>query len=370
MPDRFHFSQIVLESVAGGRSVIDLPRLACRSEADASQFLLAYGYDLENSDQAEKLWHIHRRALVLLTEKLGFTEDQIPAQLRDRRQLGDLRRLLIFASLKPANEEDKNLQRWSCSLLRVMHAFVHSETDLFSQFTQEIQNQVLSPVQSCIVHDGLSGKIFLQKNEKIKNDLESIPLVSFQVKPFKTSSSSVIKLLAKPDALAMNIYDRLGFRLVTENLFDCFRVLRFLVESSVVSYPHVLPHQSTNTLYPVDLFLDITRQLEKSKQRLRGAELEEYLLEQLENRKDEINFVRKDNQFSAVDYRFIKFIARKLIVVPAPSSGEAFLRFFFPYEVQIMDQKSFERMQAGPSHHDAYKDRQVQAARLRVFPGA
>ena len=363
---RYQISKSVLDSVAGGRSVIDLPRLACKTDKEAEQFILAYGFDPKDPEHAETLWHIHRRALVFLIEKMGCTEEEIPVQIKDRKVLGDLKHLLLWASLEAQTSEEKTLQRWSCALLRVMHAYVHSETDLFSLFTEEIQNQVLSPVQHCVVHDGLSGKTFLQKEDPLV-PLDSIPLVGFQVKPFKTSSSAVIKLLAKPDALAMNIYDRLGFRFVTENLVDCFRVLRFLVESNLVSYPHVIPEQSTNTLYPIDLFIRLTQELQQTKQNLRGDELDQYLLKVLQEKRDEISFVKKENQFSSSDYRFIKFIARRLIQVPMPDQPRGVLRFFFPYEVQIMDRKSFQTIQAGPSQHEAYKDRQKLAARKRIF---
>jgi hypothetical protein len=41
--------------------------------------------------------------------------------------------------------------------------------------------------------------------------------------------------------------------------------------------------------------------------------------------------------------------------------------FFFDYELQLMDQESHQRSMSGPSSHDAYKRRQVETARLRVF---
>jgi len=42
-------------------------------------------------------------------------------------------------------------------------------------------------------------------------------------------------------------------------------------------------------------------------------------------------------------------------------------RFFYPFEVQIMDRGTFERQSQGPTAHEAYKERQKKAARERVF---
>lgn len=41
--------------------------------------------------------------------------------------------------------------------------------------------------------------------------------------------------------------------------------------------------------------------------------------------------------------------------------------FFFEYEIQLMDQASHQRSLSGPASHEAYKRRQVDTARLRVF---
>ena len=42
-------------------------------------------------------------------------------------------------------------------------------------------------------------------------------------------------------------------------------------------------------------------------------------------------------------------------------------RFFYPYEIQIMDNATFLKNQSGPMAHDAYKSRQRIKARERVF---
>jgi uncharacterized protein (TIGR04562 family) len=44
------------------------------------------------------------------------------------------------------------------------------------------------------------------------------------------------------------------------------------------------------------------------------------------------------------------------------------MSFFFPFEIQLMDRKSFLDTREGLASHDEYKKRQKQAIRERVFP--
>ena len=88
-----------------------------------------------------------------------------------------------------------------------------------------------------------------------------------------------------------------------------------------------------------------------------------------------IKLFRKENPYSSIDFRYIKFISRKLIKInpqsTSPSnSASAQLKdfsFFYPFEVQIMDQSAYQKMQTGDSGHNEYKNRQIEAARKRVI---
>lgn len=366
MPQRFNFDPSVVQSVVGGQSAVDMPSLNLQSMAEADAFLKGYGFDAEKAEDLERLWYFHRRALVLMQEKLGFLEAEIPEILRDRKQLKDPRNILIYASHRDPGQKD--LQRWSCAVLRCMHIFVHAESDLFSSFSEEIQKQILAPFQSAIYHDGLTGTTYLKGTEGNAHETEPLALKRFESKPFKTSSSTVIKLLAKPDALAMSVFDKIGVRFVTGSMFDTFRVVRFLVEGNLISFPHIMPDQSTNTLYPVNLFLQACIELSPKANVLSEAEINQFFIEYLEKNKAHADFLRKENSFSGADYRFIKFIARKLIRIEAPGKEKKAFSFFYPYEVQIMDEESHHRILSGPSEHHAYKERQRAGARKRLFP--
>lgn len=362
MSQRFIFDSSMLNSVVGGHSAIDMPRLSIHSLEAASSFLLSYGFDITNESEVEKLWYYHRRALVLMFEKLGFNEAEVPELFRDPKLLGDIRQLLIHASSQ--DPEQKDMQRWACAILRCIHVFVHAENDLFSSFSEEIQSQILTAFQNCTWHDGNTHRTFLKSSGE---NSELIELLGFEVKPFKTSSSTVIKLLAKPDALAMKIFDKLGVRFVTRNLFDTFQVVRFLVRENIISFPHIMPDQSSNNLFPVDMFMKVCDDLAHRLDTLDEESIQKAFDQKILEEGDKMNFLRKENVFSGQDYKFIKFISRKLIHI-RPQGGKEAFSFFYPFEVQIMDQAAHERVLSGPSEHQAYKERQRNSARKRLFP--
>lgn len=364
MPQRFIFDSDILNSVVGGGSAIDMPRLNIHDLESAEAFIQSYGFNIREEKDLERLWYYHRRALVLMLEKLGFNENDLPEQICECKTLGDIRKLLVYASSR--NPDEQALQRYSCAVLRCMHVFVHAENDLFSSFTEEIQSQILAPFQSAITHDGVVSHNAVLKSKGA--ELAPIELLGFEVKPFKTSSSTVIKLLAKPDALAMKIFDKVGVRFVTHNLFDTFQTVRFLVKENIISFAHIMPDQSSNNLFPVELFVEVAQDLSRRLDNLTDETIQAAFDQKLKEAGTNAKLFRKENFFSGEDYRFIKFIARKLIHIKPQGSKEAF-SFFYPYEVQIMDQSAHAKILSGPSEHQAYKERQRLAARERLFPG-
>jgi len=359
----YQFDPNALSVLADGVSILDQPKLHIHNPQEADAFLKSYGFDLSLIQDQKRLWYFHRRAVVLLTEKLKFNILDIPEKIHDPEKLIDLRNLLIWAS----QISDTSLQKWSCAILRCLHVFIHAETDLFSFYAEEIQKQILIPFERSIAQE---DQLYLRSFTKEGHG--QIKLLKFQSKPFKTSSSTVIKLLAKPDAVAMKVFDKVGVRFVTNTIFDTFQVLRFLVEENLISFPHIMPDQSSNNMYPVKEFLEICKKLEKKHgqlHKLDSEKIDRLLKKQLEiSSAGFLNFFRKENSFSAKDFKYIKFITRKLIrIQEAKVSGSEF-SFFYPFEVQILNKESYDKMQSGDLQHEAYKNRQVEAARERVFP--
>lgn len=358
----YFFDNSSLSVVAGGASALDRKSLNIHGMDEAESFLKSYGYQITNAEELERLWYFHRRALVLMSERLHIDLDNMPEELRSKENLKDIRHLLIYAS----QAENSGLQRWACALLRCMHVFVHSENDLFSFFSQEIQKQILTPFENSVRRDGALHLRSFQKEGH-----PSIELVDFQTKPFKTSSSTVIKLLAKTDALAIKVYDKVGVRFVTKTIFDSFQVIRFLVEENLISFPQIMPDQSSNNMYPVEEFLAVCEKLKnkhKSDHQLSSEKIDRLLTNKLKgSQKAFLGLFRKENPFSSQDFQYIKFITRQLIKIDPEKSGKGF-SFFYPFEIQIMNESAHKKIQSGESEHSAYKNRQVEAAIKRLFP--
>jgi len=357
----FDYDVSVLKTMVGGDSSLDSPRLFVENFEDAYAFLKSYGFDLHDPKQEKRTWYYHMRALAFLREKILEKNEEIPQIISDPKKLKDIRNLLVWASQKTPSD----LSRWSCAVLRVAHVFVHSENDLFSFYAEEVQKQILSPIQDCVAHE--SNRTFLR--HPFSSD--EIQLKVFEVKPFKTSSSEVLKMLAKPEVVALKVLDKIGVRFVTETLFDAFQVALFLADRHLVNFAHVIPDQSSNNLYPLPLFLETLKELCDLQDQGNPVDFEtmnKRLLDRWSQRESNDGLIRKENTFSDSEYRFIKFICRKLITVKRPNSDELF-SFFYPFEVQIMDEASHLRNQSGASSHSRYKERQRKAARLRLFPG-
>lgn len=63
--------------------------------------------------------------------------------------------------------------------------------------------------------------------------------------------------------------------------------------------------------------------------------------------KEQRSPLRKKNEQSGLDFKFIKFITRKLIRIknrPDTSGVSQSFSFFYPFEVQIMDAASYDQI--------------------------
>lgn len=344
-------------SLIGGQPILETPRLHLQSREEAHAFLKAYGYDLDVQTDREKAWLIHSRAVTYLRTRILRPDETLPDDVADPRQLKDLTNLLLWASLRDSSKE--SLQKWSCAVLRVMHVVAHLHNDLFSYFSAEIQDEIFKPYRKFVQNDPASGIAL------VSEDGELIPLKKFDMKPFKDSNSSITKLLAKPEEVAFGLLDKIGVRFVAPRLIDVFRIMQFLVRNHVVSYPHVVPSQSNNTLYPVNLFLEVMESQPKQLT-MPPEEIDRLLNARLAKEAERARYLLKPNLFTSKDYRFVKFINRQLVRVTLPDNGRHFT-FFYPYEVQIIDSEHYEKSIKGSASHDEYKARQRARARERIL---
>ncbi|MCB0390469.1 MAG: TIGR04552 family protein [Bdellovibrionales bacterium] len=358
----YRFDVNMLESLVGGLSVLDIHNLKIQNLDQAHSFIKTYGYDINKAADEKLLWNYYRRAVTYINTELLNEEESIPESLADPNKLQSIANLLIYASVK--DQRENSIQRWACAILKVMHVLVHLDNDLFNQYSTKIQDQILEPIKKYLVSDSVSGTYLGNPS-----DPESIPLKKFIVKPYKSSTSSITKLLAKPDAVAFTILDKIGVRFVTKHLFDVFRVMRFMMDHHIISFPHNIPDQSNNTLYPTNLFLEVMESFPQGSE-LTVNEIDKILDQKLQEAKERAMYREKLNLFSSKNYSFVKFITRRLIRIELPQEGNEKnkeLNFFYPYEVQIVDYETYLKNLSGEASHEEYKKRQRQRARLRVL---
>ena len=359
MSENLYFRRQGLNSMIGGVSVLEAPRLSVRDIDQAHDFIKTYGYEWDNETDQKVILSYFRQAIAFLQDKFAGENFSV-TDLFGKNDIEDARHLLVAASDRES--DNKELQKWACATLKVMHILAHLNNDLYSIFDDEIREQILSPIQKFVVEDSIQGATLLQsENHKIK-------LNKFEFKPVKNQSSGIIKLLSKRKLVALNILDRIGVRFVTKNTFDIFQVLRFLVNNSLVSYPHCIVNESVNTVYPTNLFLDTMDTLRAKSSKANSKEISEILDKKLIELGDKAEFQNKENVFTDPDYKFIKFISRKLIRIEVERKGKKeMVQFFYPFEVQIMGYETYLKNMRGPLSHDEYKGRQEKAAKLRLF---
>jgi uncharacterized protein (TIGR04562 family) len=357
MSVNLNFPKQLMKTIVGGYSTLDVPRLDFDSLEEAGDFLKIYGYDLGRPDEVEAVWGIFEQALEMMQKYLLEENEKLPDVLLTRNKVEDIRRLLLYASTK--DHAQNSIQSWSCAILRVMHCIAHVENDLFFNYTSEIQTQIFEPIQSRL-ESPADGGLFLGKNE----DIDQVPLLKFETKAFKEKHSMVIKTLSKPETVAIDIFDKMGVRFVTGNIFDAFRVIRYLKAKNVICFANVMPHQSKNTLYPSNLFLETVEELANSKKNYTSDEVEKKLKEVMESSGDRAQYREKFNPFSDNTYKVVKFICRHLVKI---KTENGLIRFFYPYEIQIMDYQTYISNLAGTASHGEYKRRQRKAARDRMM---
>jgi uncharacterized protein (TIGR04562 family) len=271
-----------------------------------------------------------------------------------------------------------------------MHTFAHCGSYFQQQYDTEIREQIEARFRAHLreTPDGwVLGSGGLE-----------IPLVAFMVRGRKSRSSLAMKLLQKAENVGADVFDWVGLRFVTHERYDALLVAKYLRLNRVVMFANVKPGRSRNTLIDVDT---VRRELESLRDEVRAGRLAEHeVLNQMRERCRRMPYpeeaVRSYNPFSAVAYHSIQFTCSQQIVVRprvlsgvgslmarldqrSPASGERLgallgrmrvhteARFFFPYEVQILDRESFLASREGLASHDVYKARQRAAVKRRLW---
>jgi uncharacterized protein (TIGR04552 family) len=172
------------------------------------------------------------------------------------------------------------------------------------------------------------------------------PLVEFEWSR-KPRDSQITKLLAKRSTLAASIYDKLRFRLIVPQHHDIIPMLATLARQ-LIPFNYVVPGESVNQL------IDLKQVL--SAEEINGHE------------RTEVPF----NEFSGPEYRIINFVAdlplRLERLIPKHELHPELSHVVFVLtEFQVCDKATAQRNESGASSHEAYKQRQHERVRMRLF---
>ncbi|MBC7691606.1 MAG: TIGR04552 family protein [Methylotenera sp.] len=395
---KFGFRFEVLDIIINGRSSIDSAHgFNTETLADADRFLKSYGFDLENPiEGAEVFGHFHEalnfiRRYFLQPENPEGLKLEVPRKILE---LTNVRDLFLMASLTyPGQSPDTQgqlLRNWACSLLKVMHTIAHVDQDLRSSYFSDIQKQIFDRFYK-LIHRDEDGRLFLGERH---DDPNRVDLAAFETKPKKSRDSTLLKLLHKPENVAEDIFDRVGIRFVTVNRLGALQIVKYLADSMIVMAPNIKPSRSRNTLIDLEAFrARLTDTLLLSERKEMSAEAFMAELEEAAHPP----FVNPENPHTSEFYRAIQFTCRQLIKLQNPLYNDLKelkalakagplsedvgkivervdlkylqkeVRFFYPFEVQIVDEKSAEENEKGRSAHSEYKKAQILTAMKRVM---
>lgn len=320
-----------------GGSVIDWYRLHFDTDEKIERFLGAQEIDPHDPADMQRVDNVKAAAIDYLKRHFDFP---VPAAIAEM----DLVELLRLASGKG------HRQLCACAILKVMQIIQHLEARELLFMLPTSDEEVFHLVER---------KVYRVVGEALGR---GAPILEF-IGGRKNKDSLYTKLLSKHDVTAAQIYDKLRFRVVTEEREDILRVLNYL-QNEVVPFNFTIPGQSTNSLLSLEAFCEAQPHLAALYQELQSFEPDD----------DEGDAL--DNAYSARDYRVVHFVVDmpvrlpESILVNAPPQALPLGRVIFVQtEFQILDSKTARMNQRGAANHAAYKARQHEAVARRLKVG-
>lgn len=392
--ENYVFDWSIFDVVMGGVSTLDSNFVFSRvtDKDQVTDFLKGYGPDPTDPVNQAELFGNFQEALQFIKryflkegseDGLDFT---IPNSLY---MITDVRELFLMASgQKDVTREEK---LWAEIVLKVMHTILHVDKDLRSNYFNAIQTQIFDRFYK-FLHRDKENNLYLRSGDK------KIPLVDFETKAKKSRDSVIIKLLHKAENVAEELFDRVGVRFVTKTKFDILLVTKFLVEHSIVIPHNIKPSRSVNTIIALDEFRKKYSGLVKMA--IRNDLSEERFLSAVNRELLECLFTEKNserNVHTSTSYKSVQFTCRQLVRYKNPFLKEFMglrklakekgeedelakkvlsldasliakdIRFFYPFEVQVVDEESHKINSEGEASHMEYKRTQKLSAQKRVF---
>lgn len=392
---KYSFDWELFEVVIGGKSALDSHSFlgSVDGEDQVRDFLRNYGFDHKNPILQAELFGIFQEAIQFI--KKYFLKENNPDGLDFKvpNSLFMITDVTDLFSLATGNQKDQSFEDclWAGIILKVMHTILHADKDLRSNYFPTIQQQVFDRFYKFIVRDE-NENLFL----KSKDDF--VPLALFDTKAKKSRDSVIIKLLHKAENVAEQLFDRIGVRFITETKIDTLRVVKFLSDHHLIIPHNIKPSRSHNSLIDLKSFKKKYKSLIKDS--IRSLQDESDFLASVEAAAIEsspLSDLDKNNLHTSKHYRSIQFTCRQLIIYKNPfyqnfrllrqeakavaeeneiaqklldldtSSISGDIRFFYPYEVQILDMESHKMNTEGEASHVDYKKSQLKTAMTRLF---
>ena len=313
-----------------GESVIDWHRLNFLDHAEVDRFLRLNEFDPESDDEMGRLEDIRSDTVDYLSRAFAMViPDEVAADLPAR----DL--FLVASSHGPH-------QKWACVVLKVMHIIHHING------------------RQALLKMSVSDEIIFREIElKVMQVVEQLraagaPLAEWEWSR-KPLDSQITKLLAKRSTLAANIYDKLRFRLIVPTAEDLVPMLATLTRQ-LIPFNYVVPGESVNQL------IDLAALTRAQEARAVGAD----------SGKVRAPTAVPYNEFSGPEYRIVNFVADlplriERLLPRAEIPADIGHVVFVLTEFQIADKATALRNESGASSHEAYKARQHERVRVRLF---
>jgi len=321
--------------VLKGNSIIDWNRAHYPDRAAVDRFLRLHLLDIDRPEDLRRLRFVHNEAVNYLEEHLGLT---FPGDLR---QPDDVRDIFVLASHTGGFRRRQIL---ACAILKLMHVINHMEA-------AELRFQ--TPLSEARVLD-LAERRIVAAADRMRG--EGFPIVAFYGSR-KTRNSIITKLIAKKENTAATIFDKLRFRIVTEEHHHILPAVAWLTKN-LFPFNYVIPGQSHNNLVHVGTLLRQPMYADVRDALQGGLDSDDHL-------------TPEENPFSGGSYRMINFI----VDFPVRVDGEAPIRYgamlgrtvFALVEFQVIDRETARCNEEGENAHKHYKNRQraIVAKRLK-----
>lgn len=322
--------------VVTGDSVVDWQRLAFRSMPEVDKFLATHLLDPDDPTDRERLRYVFNEAVSYLEEQLHL---KFPAELRDP---ADTRQVFLWASQWGGFRRTQIL---SCVVLKLMHIIHHMEAADLKFRLSLSEEQLLRVAHRRLVEQAREMQA------------QGVPILAFYGNR-KSRSSVITKLLAKKEAVAATIFDKLRYRVVVPRHEDIVPVLVHMTRD-MFPFNYTVPGESHDNLLSWDqLFAHLSAE-DREQARARGQ------LPVVDQPK---------NEFSGASFRAINWIADYPVRVPEGAAG----RFDFELgrvvyvnvEIQLLDEATALNNERGENAHELYKARQHRRVAARLKRGA